>query len=39
MMEELKYRIETMVDQVQEVLQEIMGMVRSLTTMEVSGTT
>ena len=35
MMEELKYRIGTMVDQVQEVHQEILGMVKGTTTMEM----
>jgi hypothetical protein len=35
LMEELKFRIETMVDQVQEVHQEILGMVRGTTTVEM----
>ena len=39
MMEELKFRIVAMVDLVREALQETMGMVRGLVTMEGSGTT
>ena len=39
MMEEWKFRIVVMVDLVQEALQEIMGMVRGLVTMEGSATT
>jgi hypothetical protein len=39
MMEEWKFRIVAMVDLVQEVLQETLGMVRDLVTMRGSGTT
>ena len=39
MMEEWKFRIVAMVDLVQEVLQEIMGMIRGLVTMRGLGTT